>query len=659
MNLLARMSIVRRIYALVLLGAASLLLLTGAGLGFLHGSMVDANHARLRNLGQAAASIAADFQHRAQSGEMTEAAAQQAALKVIGGLRYGENDYIWVNDFSRTILAHPNAALVGKSADGIRDPNGIAVFVRATDIARQSHEGFLNYTWPRAGTSRPVAKSSFVVAFEPWGWVIGTGVYVDDIDRTFWSLTGEIALVVAVLLGGMIAIGWAIARSLRPMGQITRAILDLAEGRLDISVPELRDGSEIGRMAESLSTLRTSVVQRVKLEAERVAEATAKERRAAALEELTADFNAAVTGSLKEVSTAAEGLQGTARSMHEAAESTSQRAGAVLTASEQASGNVAMVAAASEQLLATVQEITRQVGRATETTQEAVREAARAGDTVTGLAEAADGIGTIVNLINGIASQTNLLALNATIEAARAGEAGKGFAVVANEVKQLATQTARATGEIAERIGMIQATAREAAGIMSQVCTTIAAVEQASGAIAQTVNEQAEATQSIARSAAEVSAGTQDVTQNMVAVNEASGATGSAATQVLRSAEGLTGQAGRLRGEVEEFLAAIGKAGERRSFERITCDLPVELVVAGVSMPRRLLDLSQGGAAVEGAIDAPVGHPVRLRFGGATSIEGRICGIEAGRSRIQFRLDEATGHTVAAVMQGLSVRAAA
>ena len=276
MNLLARMSIVRRIYALVLLGAASLLLLTGAGLGFLHGSMVDANHARLRNLGQAAASIAADFQHRAQSGEMTEAAAQQAALKVIGGLRYGENDYIWVNDFSRTILAHPNAALVGKSADGIRDPNGIAVFVRATDIARQSHEGFLNYTWPRAGTSRPVAKSSFVVAFEPWGWVIGTGVYVDDIDRTFWSLTGEIALVVAVLLGGMIAIGWAIARSLRPVGQITKAILDLAEGRLDISVPELRDGSEIGRMAESLSTLRTSVVQRVKLEAERVAEATAK-----------------------------------------------------------------------------------------------------------------------------------------------------------------------------------------------------------------------------------------------------------------------------------------------------------------------------------------------------------------------------------------------
>ncbi len=366
-----------------------------------------------------------------------------------------------------------------------------------------------------------------------------------------------------------------------------------------------------------------------------------------------------MTGSLKEVSAAAEGLQGTARSMNEAAESTSRRAGAVLTASEQASGNVAMVAAASEQLLATVQEITRQVGRATETTGEAVREAGRAGDTVTGLAEAADGIGTIVNLINGIASQTNLLALNATIEAARAGEAGKGFAVVANEVKQLATQTARATGEIAERIGTIQATAREAAGIMSQVCTTIAAVEQASSSIAQTVNEQAEATQSIARSAAEVSAGTQDVTQNMVAVNEASGATGSAAIHVLRSAEGLTGQAGRLRSEVEEFLAAIGKAGERRSFERVACDLSAELVIAGVSLPRRLLDLSQGGAAVQGSVDAPVGYPVQLRFGGGTAIEGRICGTEPGRTRIQFRLDEATSHAVAAVMREASIRAAA
>ncbi len=654
-----RFGIIRRVHALVLLAVMALLLLAGAGIALVRSDMVAENQARLRNLGEVALSIAGAFHHRAETGEMTDAAARQAALAVIGALRYGAGDYVWVNDFDVTMLAHPIATLVGSSARDIRDPNGIALFARATEIARADGAGFLDYAWPRASGGAAIPKTSYAAAFAPWSWVIGTGVYVDDIDRTFWHLMAQVAVIVSLLLAAVLGIGWTIARSLRPVGLITAAMLRLARGEHDVVVPALDQTSEIGDMARSLATLRDSVVRRATLEAEQSAEAAAKERRRLALEHLTADFNAVVVGSLDEVSTAAKGLQTTAQTMSSAAGDTARRAAAVASASAQASGNVTMVASAAEQLLATVQEITRQVGRASETTQEAVREAGRAGGTVTGLAEAAEGIGAIVNLINGIASQTNLLALNATIEAARAGDAGKGFAVVANEVKQLASQTARATADIAERIGAVQASAREAATIMGRVCASIGKVEQTSAVIADTVREQAEATRSIAGSAAEVSAGTQDVATNITGVNAATEATGTAAGHVVQAAEGLTGQAARLRGEVEHFLHAIAHAGERRSFERIACDLGATLLIDGASLACRIHDLSHGGAALDRQPELTVGRRIRLRIGTSGAVDGWIIGQEADRTRIQFSLDAAAGSIIEAVLCDLTPRAAA
>lgn len=659
MGVIARLTIIQRVYALIALGVASLLLTIGFGLMFVHGQLDDATARRLRNIGQAAQAIAMDFHHRAETGEMTEAAARAAALRVIGSLRYDEGDYVWVNDFAGVILAHPNAALVGKPGNDIRDPNGVAIFMRAAAIARDDREGFLHYSFPRAGGHEAIPKTSFVIGFAPWGWAIGTGVYVDDVARTFMRLVRQVAIGAAFLLAAMLAVSLAIAHSLRPLSQIAKAILDLARGQLEVALPDLGDRSEVAQLASSTKMLRQSLSERAALEEAQAAEASAKDRRRQALETLATEFKQSISGSLHEVSTAAEGLHTTAQEMNGAAETTSQRSGDVVRASRQASANVAMVAAAAEELLTTVQEINRQIDRAAEVTQAAVKKTSSAGDTMAGLVEAAEGVGAIINLINGIAGQTNLLALNATIEAARAGEAGKGFAVVANEVKQLAAQTARATGDIAERIGLIQSSARDAAGIMAEIRTTIGAVEQASAAIAHTVGEQAEATRSIARSAADVSMGTEEVTQNMGAVGEANDANFDAARALLNASERLITEAEELRGEVENFLDAIGSAGEQRSFESVPCDIPAEVEANGTISPCCLQNISEAGATFTSTGEFSQSQRVHVRLGGADVIRGHITGHDNGRYRVQFSLDEDSRQKIAAYMRGLAIRRAA
>jgi methyl-accepting chemotaxis protein len=226
---------------------------------------------------------------------------------------------------------------------------------------------------------------------------------------------------------------------------------------------------------------------------------------------------------------------------------------------------------------------------------------------VTGLSDDAERIGAIISLISDIASQTNLLALNATIEAARAGEAGKGFAIVANEVKHLANQTAKAADKITTQIGSIQVTAREAAHIMDAVSRTIIDVRGAATAIAGAVVEQEAATREIARNVVQTSQGTQEVSGNIAQVSEAASVTGAAVGQVLSASQDLSHQAEELKSEVENFLAAIQTAGERRNFERYPASLPASCNIAGRSMRCMVVDISLGGASIDVAIPEPVG----------------------------------------------------
>jgi methyl-accepting chemotaxis protein len=270
-------------------------------------------------------------------------------------------------------------------------------------------------------------------------------------------------------------------------------------------------------------------------------------------------FETNVQTVVEEVSTAADGMQETARAMSSLADKGVEGTSAVAAASEEAATNVQTVAAASEELTSSIAEIGRQVRQSSEIAQEAVHEAEQTDKTVQGLTEASAKIGDIVSLINDIASQTNLLALNATIEAARAGEAGKGFAVVASEVKNLASQTARATEEISTQINAIQEASGEAAEATAKISEIIDRMNGISGTIAAAIEQQGAATNEISRNVQEAATGTQQVSEHIGNVHQNMQETGQVAAQLRSAADTLSGNAELLSAEATKFIEEINK----------------------------------------------------------------------------------------------------
>jgi methyl-accepting chemotaxis protein len=254
------------------------------------------------------------------------------------------------------------------------------------------------------------------------------------------------------------------------------------------------------------------------------------------------------------VASAASEMEASAQSMSATAEETNRQSTAVAAASEQAATNVQTVASAAEELSASIREIQQQMATSARIAQQAVEQVDRTDTTVTGLVQAADKIGEVVNLISDIASQTNLLALNATIEAARAGEAGKGFAVVASEVKNLANQTAKATEEIGQQIAAMQTATGDSVQAIRGIGATIKQISEVTTTVASAVEEQGAATQEISRNVQQASAGTQEVSSNITGVSQAATQTGTAAGQVLSAARELAQQGQKLNTEIEAFL---------------------------------------------------------------------------------------------------------
>ncbi|WP_295847597.1 globin-coupled sensor protein [Tardiphaga sp.] len=278
------------------------------------------------------------------------------------------------------------------------------------------------------------------------------------------------------------------------------------------------------------------------------------------LDRLAADFEKTVGGVVSIVATASSELQIAAQRMTSSASTASSQSRIVDSASQSATSGVQAVAVATEQLTSSISEISRQVNESARIAGTAVRDADETAVKMNRLAEGAQKIGMVVELINNIAAQTNLLALNATIEAARAGEAGCGFAVVAQEVKSLAEQTAKATAEIAEQIGDIQSSTAESVAAIGTITKVINSLNEISTAISAAVEEQGAATNEISRSVQEAARGTGEVSANISGITSAANETGAAAAQVLASASELSRQSVQLRGEVDKFLATVKAA---------------------------------------------------------------------------------------------------
>jgi methyl-accepting chemotaxis protein len=379
-----------------------------------------------------------------------------------------------------------------------------------------------------------------------------------EAQATNHNLILIIAGVALFSTAGLILINWLIAGSITgPIRGMIAAMSKLAAGDKNIDVPGLDRGDEVGQMAQAVQVFKDNAIQADGLANRQAQDQQRREERTRQIETLCQDFDRQVTERLQSVVGAVAEMQTTAQSMTQVAEQTATEVGHVSTTAESASGNVNSVAAATEELAASIGEIGAQMLRSREIAGHAASQAVATNTQVKHLAEAAQKIGAVVQLITDIASQTNLLALNATIEAARAGEAGKGFAVVASEVKNLANQTGKATEDISQQINNIQSETGQAVQAIETIASTIEEINQITGSVAAAVEQQNSATKEIARSIEQAASGTRDMSTSIQTVTNAASQTGSAAGQMLGSSNSLSAEATALRQEVEHFLSAI------------------------------------------------------------------------------------------------------
>ncbi|MGF3027144.1 methyl-accepting chemotaxis protein [Methylobacterium aquaticum] len=380
---------------------------------------------------------------------------------------------------------------------------------------------------------------------------------VDDsmIHLIVLALAGLLAI--AVIAFGVTSFGIT-----RPLRSLVNVLQRMANGDIDADVKEANRGDEIGEVGKAVEGIKALVAQKAAEQAEikRIADEAATIERRRTTAELADTFEKSIGGIVGMVSASATELQATASTMTATATETASQSTTVAAAAEEAASNVSTVAAASEELGASVQEIARQVQGSASLAQAAVGEADHTARLVEELTAAVTKVGDVVGLISSIAGQTNLLALNATIEAARAGEAGRGFAVVAAEVKELASQTARATDEIGGHIGRIQGVTGQAVSAIGSITARIREINAVTTTIASAVEEQGAATQEIVRNVAQAATGTAEVTSNIAGVAQASEDTGAAASQVLASASELSRQSEYLTAEVRHFLLSVRAA---------------------------------------------------------------------------------------------------
>lgn len=379
--------------------------------------------------------------------------------------------------------------------------------------------------------------------------------YAANLERTILLVLLIAAGVVLTIV--VAAVAGVLIRIVRPVRDMVATMTKLASGDHAVDVPATNRRDEIGEMARAVLVFQTNSAERLRLEAEQSTDRAAREARAARVDALVKDFDRVTAGIIGAVSFAADQLRSSANTLNATAEEAAKQSTTVSAASEQAASSVGTVAAASAEMASSVQQVTRQVEESARIAAGAAEQAKTTVSQVRELSLGAEKIGEIVDLIGNVAGQTNLLALNATIEAARAGEAGRGFAVVAAEVKSLADQTAKASGQISAQIAAIQTATATAAGAISDVASTIERMNAIAASIARAVEEQAATTQAIAHNVQQASAGTTEVTTNIAGVARAAEETSAASGHVLRASGELASQAELLKREVGRFLDGV------------------------------------------------------------------------------------------------------
>jgi methyl-accepting chemotaxis protein len=531
------------------------------GLDTLDRSMLDDRQQRVLQLVQVATKVVDTWHAREKSGELTRDAAQKGALDQLRDIRFGaSDDYFFVQRFDGVTLLNPNRQLEGKNRLDVKDATG-KEYLRAQIEAAKRGGGMVTYRFPRPNTTVPLPKLSYALGFAPWEWAICTGIYIDDIDKT-WNMmalrfAGFGAGALAILLGVSLMIGRSVAIPLR---RLKGTLEQLSGGNFEVEIPYSELRNEIGAVAKTVGAFRIVLHRDREFAKTRALETTQRELQLGRIEALTSKFGEEMAGITADLAVASTQMRSNAMQLSKNAEITQSRAASVLEAAGAAATNVDAVSASVGEMTVCVSEIGGAMAETSRISRDAVTGAGAVRTSMLELVEAASKIGEIVGIVAGIASQTNLLALNATIEAARAGEAGKGFAVVAHEVKNLAGMTSKATAEIGAQVTSIQDRTATAMAAINDVVSTIQAIDQRTVGISAQIVQQETGTQEVGRALSSAAKGTDNVRGSIADVATTASLTRTNAAELLSTADGLSRQSNDLGGAVIGFLISLKAA---------------------------------------------------------------------------------------------------
>ena len=542
MNSLRSMSISRRLWLILVVAVMMLLTLGVLMLKQIHDDLYQAKAQKTQHVVQTASGILTYYHGLETAGTLTREAAQKQALSAVRGLRYDQNEYFWINDLTPVMIMHPvNQKLDGQNLSAIRDPDGFAVFNEMVALAKAKGAGAIDYRWPKPGASDPVEKTSYVKLFEPWGWVIGSGVYIDDTQAEFmaqvWKASG-IGLGIAAIMALLVIL---IARSIvRPLQETVNAMANIASGESDLTRSlDTHGQDEVTQLAHHFNA-----------------------------------FTAKLRGVISQLQVSASALGQSSSELGDDAAQAQQR-------SQQQSQQMELVATAINEVTYGVQDVAKNAEQAASEMRDAESQAQQgqvnidssleqidklsstidqAVEVIRTLATESTQIGSVLEVIRSIAEQTNLLALNAAIEAARAGEQGRGFAVVADEVRLLAQRTQKSTAEIQSMIERLQSHSEAAVKVIgdssraSQLTIEQAGLAGASlNAIGQALRNLNGLNTSIASATLQQAHVVEDINQNVTQAAGLSHSTAVAAEQSSVASVRLKDLSEQLNGLLKQF----------------------------------------------------------------------------------------------------------